>query len=201
MKRLLYIFCFFIMPLEAQILTRDFATGEDLYYKGSNYRVVKMSHPDDYYNLIWKSWTVDDIHINDLPHLLDMKTQKQQSGDGYFINPVVDSIYFNHAGAMQVCPAGWRLPRIGEWDTLLRKLNHTQRDWLLSQHNGFKGYHSAIEDSTIVKKTQILNGGFWWAADTLGNRAYVIKLTNDTWDIGLADIWDYATVRCVKDEE
>jgi len=201
MKRLIYIFCFFIMPLEAQILTRDFVIGDIIYYKGLNYRVVKLSTTDEYHNLSWKNWMVDDIHINDLPYLLDMKTQKDQYNDGYFINPVVDSIYFNHAGAMQVCPIGWRIPRIGEWDTLLRKINYAQRDWLLGQHNGFRGYRSAIEDSSIVKKIQVLTGGFWWASDKLGNRAYVIKLTNNNWDIGLADIWDYATVRCVKDEE
>ena len=40
------------------------------------------------------------------------------SGVGLFINANYDSIYFNPAGAQNACPDKWRVPRIGEWDTL-----------------------------------------------------------------------------------
>lgn len=190
------------MPLEAQILTRDFRSGEDVYYNGQNYRIIQTGEHDEYHNLVWKSWFLDNMRYVELPHLLDLKTQKEQHGDGYFVNPVIDSIYFNHAGALKVCPAGWRIPRIGEWDTLLKTMSSLQREYMFGKLSGFIGYHSAVSDNDIIKERQLLKGGYWWAADTIGSRAYVIKITeNNTYDIGVADVWDNASVRCVKDEE
>ena len=196
------IFCLFLtssLHSQVKITNRDFTEGEEIYYGKDNYRTVKVSELDEYYNVSWKTWLLDDLRLRDFPNLLDIKTQKDQKGVGNFVNPVVDSLYFNYAAALKVCPVGWRLPRLGEWDTLLRKINQTQRNWMLKSGNGFKGYHSAISDSLIIKESQILEGGFWWASDSLGSKAYVIKVT-ETWEIGLADVWDYATVRCVKDE-
>lgn len=202
MKSLLYILLLFSLGLHSQILTRDFTTGEGVDYKGHNYRSVKIAQADEYYNVSWKSWLLDDIVVNDLQFLLDKKTQESQSGCGHHSGAVVDSGRYTYRGAMLVCPSGWRLPRLGEWDTLLKKITLDQRAFMFSGQKGFKGYHNDTVNSQIVIGTQILSGGFWWTTEAKGERAYVVKIhPNLFYETGVADIWDNAAVRCVRDEE
>jgi uncharacterized protein (TIGR02145 family) len=189
----------------AQLFTRDFRQAEGPFYQGSNYRAIDISETDEYFSVSWKRWLLDDINVSDMDNLLNMKTQKDQNLSGYFVNAVVDSTRFNHAAAMKVCPQGWRLPRIGEFDSLLHKISYNQRTYMFgNKMDGFKGFRSDTITGKVFKKTQHIKGGFWWCQETNSEntKAYVVKIgENMFYEVGMADIWDLASVRCIKKED
>ena len=196
---------FFAAPSEAQILTRGFVqVGEGPYHHGISYRAVKIAEEDEYSNVYWKRWLIDDIKAFEEDNVLDMDTQEGYGNDGRFLSPIVDSIYFNHAAAQheKTCPAGWRLPRIGEFDTLMLRLTYDQRAYMFMNGRGFRGYTSEIVEGRLAVKRQLLKGGFWWcAASDSSDRAYVVTVgDNNFYEVGLADVKDLASVRCVSDD-
>jgi len=187
----------------AQVFTRDFRQSQESpYHHGTTYRCIEVSEQDQYYNIYWKSWLIDDIRTFEEDNILDMKTQEGMNNDGYFASATTDSIYFNHAAAMRACPSGWRLPRIGEYDTLMKSITYDQRAYMFSKLGGFRGYSADSLNGSATVKTQILRGGFWWCWESKdAERAFVIKVGDSGfYEVGLADIKDLASVRCVKDD-
>lgn len=159
---------------------------------------VSVGHPE--YSTIWM---IDDIQIYDeQPFLMDLKTQKDQEGVGVFINATMNSGLFNYKAATSVCPTGWRLPRIGEWDTLIGTLTTEQINFMFFKRRGFYGYSITIKDSIPYKTIQQLTGGFWWTSDKMKNRYVGKEFTEQSiWRDGYLEEGDFAAVRCVKIEE
>jgi uncharacterized protein (TIGR02145 family) len=177
--------------------------NEEIFYMGHSYRAVEVAEQDEYYNVYWKKWMIDDIRPFEADQLMDMKTQKEFRNEGYFVNPIVDSAKFNHSAAMKVCPAGWRLPRVGEYDTLMSTITKDQRSYMFRKLEGFKGYSADTSAGIPMMKRQMLKGGFWWCqeTDTSKARAFVVKVgENCFYEVGMADIKDLASVRCVQDD-
>jgi uncharacterized protein (TIGR02145 family) len=147
-------------------------------------------------------WMIDDIQIyEERAFLMDLKSQEGQSGIGIFINPVMNSGLFNYEASKSVCPQGWRLPRIGEWDTLIGTLTTEQINFMFFKRRGFYGYSVQMKDSIPYKAVQQLSGGFWWTSDTLGKRFIGKEFTEQSvWRDGYLEAGDFAAVRCVKNE-
>ena len=183
--------------------TRTRPSSEDLRHHGTTYRVIEVSETDQYYNVYWKKWMLDDMKVFEEDNMLDMKTQKGYGNEGRFLSPVIDSIYFNHSAAEMACPQGWRLPRIGEYDTLMMKIDYDTRAYVFGRGRGFRGYTSEITEGRLAVKKQLLKGGFWWCqAEEGSDRAYVVTVgDNNFYEVGLADVKDLASVRCVMDDD
>jgi uncharacterized protein (TIGR02145 family) len=148
-------------------------------------------------------WMVDDIQIyEERAFLMDLKTQEGQNGVGIFINPVTNSGLFNYEAAISVCPIGWRLPRIGEWDTLIGTLTTEQINFMFFKRRGFYGYSVTMKDSVPHKAVQQLSGGFWWTSDKSKNRFIGKEFTEQSvWRDGYLESGDFAAVRCVKNDD
>jgi uncharacterized protein (TIGR02145 family) len=148
-------------------------------------------------------WMVDDIQIyEERAFLMDLKSQEGQNGLGIFVNPVMNSGLFNYEASRKVCPQGWRLPRIGEWDTLIGTLTTEQINFMFFKRRGFYGYSITMKDSVPYKAVQQLSGGFWWTSDMHKNRFIGKEFTEQSvWRDGYLEAGDFAAVRCVKDPE
>jgi len=151
----------------------------------------------------WKLWMIDDLVPHTIDQVMNMETQSDQKGVGVFLNGAYDSLVINYDGATKSCPTGWRLPRIGEWDTLLNTLEYTQRVAFFNNLRGFKGSKTDTINGTMVKTETSLSGGFYWSItdDSSGNKAWGVEI-EDNYNInfGKADKSDFLSVRCVKDE-
>jgi len=53
--------------------TRTRPSTEDLRLRGTTYRVIEVSETDQYYNVYWKKWMLDDMKIFEEDNMLDMK--------------------------------------------------------------------------------------------------------------------------------
>ena len=53
---------------------------EDSIFHNKLYKIVKIGNPND--TIPMKYWLMSDIDEEDMPYLLDMKTQKDQTGIG-----------------------------------------------------------------------------------------------------------------------
>lgn len=175
---------------------------QDLSFQNHLYRVIKIpimvnGDPDG-----WKIWMLDDLIPYDKNHILDMETQSGQKGIGVFLNGAFDSLKINYEGALKSCPTGWRLPRIGEWDTLLNTLDYQQRVLFFNKLKGFKGFKSDTINGKILRKETIINGGFYWSLTSDEHKAWGIEIeTNFNVNKGKADKADFLSVRCIKEEE
>jgi len=176
--------------------------GQDLSFQNHLYRVVKIPIIENGSPESWKIWMLDDLIPYDKNHILDMETQSEQKGVGTFLNGAFDSLKINYDGAIKSCPSGWRLPRIGEWDTLLNTLDYHQRVLFFNKLKGFKGSKSELVDGKILKKETIINGGFYWSLTSDEHKAWGIEIeTNFNVNRGKADKADFLSVRCIKEEE
>lgn len=193
--KILLIFLFISQVIYGQWSNRTFRP----YYDDFD-RVIGASvgHPESA-----TIWMTDDIQIyEERAFLMDLKTQEGQTGLGIFINPVTNFGLFNYEAAKAVCPQGWRLPRIGEWDTLIGTLTTEQINLLFFKRRGFYGYSVQMKDSVPYKAVQQLAGGFWWSSDTHGKRLVGKEFTEQSlWRDGYLEEGDFAAVRCVKKEE
>ena len=83
-------------------------------------------------------------------------------------------------------------------------LNIDQKFYFFKNLNGFIGYNNKInKDSTIVKNTNRLPGGFYWTS-TIENGKYVAIMIDEKYrnmEKGYVDIWDGLSVRCIKNDE
>jgi uncharacterized protein (TIGR02145 family) len=200
MKSLIYIFIFSFNILFAQEVR--IRRGDDVRVGGHVYRTVEIARVDSFYNVSWEGWFLDDMKWYLMPHLLDLETQKNQTGPGFFVNAFYDSIYFNPAAALKVCPAGWRLPRIGEWDTLINTLSDGQLKYMFNELPGFLGYSRNLIGDKINKDQQILPGGFWWSSTPHGEKVAGAEIDRlYRYNIGYGDQWDKASVRCIRKDE
>lgn len=185
--------------LHSQVLNRDFRYVDDITYLGSVYNVIKIGTPDDY--ILITTENIKDIHRT-TPNLLDKSTQKGQTGVGHIISPVIDSIFFNWEAANSVCPTHWRIPRIGEWDTLFGSLNIDQKSFLFKDLPGLIVSEHSTEGDSIFKTESHRKNGFWWSSDlSTDSEAYIIELD------GRRNIykrktntWNGASVRCIYKE-
>jgi uncharacterized protein (TIGR02145 family) len=160
---------------------------------------VSVGHPEEP-----KIWLLEDIQVReDRNNLLDYKTQDSLRIIHVFLNPVVNRDLFNYSAATKVCPQGWRLPRVGEWDTLTHSITNEQMNFLFNRKRGFEGYVVGMNsDSTIVKNVQKLSGGYWWTSDFHNSRLIGMELTEySVWREGYLLEGDFAAVRCVRDPE
>ena len=158
---------------------------------------VSVGHPESE-----TTWMLQDASADERANLLDQRTQDGMKGIGTIVSPVFNRGLFNLAAAQQVCPAGWRLPRIGEWDTLATSITFEQLRFMFSDLKGFIGYSTMLADSSIVKSTQKLRGGFWWTSDNIEGRPAGMELTSEyVWRPGYLMPGDCAAVRCVKQDD
>lgn len=182
--------------------SRSFRSGNDVYYENAIYKTVEIATENPYDNTVeWKHWLMSDLMIDhELTNLVDYRTQIGQVGIGSIVSPVVDSCHFNFAAAHRVCPVGWRLPRIGEWDTLMLSTTRAQKEAMFPSLRGYRAYSLGNVGDTVHKVFKVLNGGYWWVEpDLSGNNS--VRLDQDyNYDKGKGDIWDRASVRCIKEE-
>jgi uncharacterized protein (TIGR02145 family) len=159
---------------------------------------VKIGNPEN--EMIWM---LNDVNIiEEKSHLLNLESQDSMKGVGIFVNPVINRGLFNYSASKDICPFGWRIPRIGEWDTLTLSLTFEQLTFMFPNPRGFVGYSLSLNDSTIIKKTQNLKGGYWWTSDSISNRLVGMELTGDwVWREGFLNEGDFAGVRCIKSED
>lgn len=199
MKKMIFLLLLLSNNLLSQVrIIRD----QDLSFQSHLYRVIKVpimvnGDPDG-----WKIWMLDDLIPYDKNHILDMETQSGQTGIGVFLNGAFDSLKINYEGAIKSCPTGWRIPRIGEWDTLLNTLDYQQRVLFFNKLKGFKGFKSDTINGKIQRKETIINGGFYWSSTSDDHKSWGIEIeTNFNINKGKADKSDFLSVRCVKEEE
>lgn len=141
----------------AQLTTR-FRYGEDLNYYNRTYKTIKLAIVQEDDQIHWITWMASDLYITKgLKDLLDFKTQHGHRGDGNWVSPVVDSIYFNRSASIKVCPTGWRLPRLGEWDTLINFTNRAQKEFMFPKLPGYKSHHLKVAGDSILKEVKILS--------------------------------------------
>ncbi len=195
----------FLLLITPSILTQvRLKRGNDLIFGNHSYRVavVPILNENDFPEN-WKLWMMDDLVPHTIDQVMNMETQSDQKGVGVFLNGAYDSLVINYDGATKSCPTGWRLPRIGEWDTLLNTLEYTQRVAFFNNLRGFKGSKTDTINGTMVKTETTLTGGFYWSIsdDSSGNKAWGVEI-EDSYNInfGKADKSDFLSVRCVKDE-
>ena len=181
---------------------RNFRPSDDVYYENHIYKTVEIAFENRYENTVdWKVWMLSDILIeHELDNLLDYRTQRGQVGLGNIISPVLDSVYFNIAAANIVCPTDWRLPRIGEWDTLMIAISRSQKEIMFPNLLGYRSYSMGNIGDTVYKKNKYLTGGYWWADPDKSNNNSIRLDTNYNYDKGIGDDWDRATVRCIKEK-
>jgi len=188
------------------ISVRLFQPHDDTVFEGHLYKIVRIGyvrHEDNGAETIdWKLWFLNNLRPYEKDNLLDMKTQKNMPGVGLFLNANYDSIYFNPAGAQSVCPERWRVPRIGEWDTLFNILSLDMKMYMFGELPGYVSYEIVQNDTVTVKKVDRLHGGFWWSSDLEGERCWGIRLDNRrNKENGKGSLHDRAAVRCVRDDE
>ena len=200
--KLLVILLFFSIISFGQNDRHWFPHHDDSIFHNKLYKIVKIGNPND--TIPMKYWLMSDIEESNLPYLLDMRTQKGQTGVGNYISPVYEDGLYNWSGAMIACPTGWRLPRIGEWDTLFNQLLHSEKFQMFGELNGFVGYSHQADEYTITKKIKKQEGGFWWSSDNIGEFAKGVELQrngqNFSYYKGSAEKYSRAGVRCVKDD-
>ena len=192
--KLLAIIFFITLSVHSQY-DRNFRSYQDDYGQTV---AVKVGHPEN--EMVWM---INDINVvEEKSYLMNQETQDSMLGVGVFINPVINRGLFNYSAALSVCPVGWRIPHIGEWDTLAQTLKFEQLAFMFPNPRGFIGYSLTLSDSSIVKKTQNLKGGYWWTCDTINNRLVGMELTDDwVWREGYLNEGDFAGVRCIKSED
>ena len=75
-------------------------------FEGHLYKIVRIGYLNQDINgtetINWKLWFLNDLRPYGKKNLLNMKTQRNMSGVGLFINANYDSIYFNPAHKMHV---------------------------------------------------------------------------------------------------
>ena len=200
--KLLVILLFFSIISFGQNDRHWFPHPEDSIFHNKLYKIVKIGNPND--TIPMKYWLMSDIEESNLPYLLDMRTQKGQTGIGNYMSPVYEDGLYNWSGAMIACPTGWRLPRIGEWDTLFNQLLHSEKIQMFGELNGFVGYSHQIDEYIITKKINKQDGGFWWSSDDIGEFAKGVELQrngeNFSYYKGSAEKYSRAGVRCIKDD-
>ena len=181
---------------------RPFGTGEDLQYNKHLYKIIKLASEDEWGNVYWTKWMLNDLIYTPTNNVLDLKTQEGLSMIGHFINATVDSIYFNPESAQKSCPQGWRIPRIGEWDTLISNLTWEQKIAFFNTLPGYIGYSNrSVNDTIIIKDIVKLKGGFYWTSTEAGEKIWGIEIEPTyNYEKGKADKWDFASVRCVQDD-
>lgn len=200
--KILITFLFFSIISFAQRDRHWFIHPEDSIFHKKLYKIVKIGNPND--TIPMKYWLMSDIEEADIPYLLDMRTQKGQTGVGNYISPVYEDGLYNWSGAMIACPTGWRIPRIGEWDTLFNQLLHSEKMQMFGELNGFVGYSHHADEYSISKKINKHEGGFWWSADDIEEHAKGVELQkngeNFSYYKGSAEKYSRAAVRCIKDD-
>lgn len=196
-QRYMKILLFFLLLSFATYSQWDNKTFRPYYNDYDQAIGVKVGHPEDE-----TIWLLYDVAATDRPNLLDQRTQDSMKGIGTIISPVVNRGLFNYAAAQDVCPVGWRLPRIGEWDTLTNSITFEQLNFMFSNLKGFIGYSTMLNDSSIVKNIQRLRGGYWWTSDTHDGKLIGMELTNEyVWRAGYLQPGDCAAVRCIKEDD
>jgi uncharacterized protein (TIGR02145 family) len=202
MKSLIHIVLLFITTLAFSQWSRSFRFSDDVYYENHIYKTVEIAFENSYDNTIeWKVWMLSDILIeHELDNLLDYRTQRGQVGLGNIISPVLDSIYFNVAAAHKVCPLDWRLPRIGEWDTLMISTSRSQKEFMFPNLLGYRSYSIENVGDAVYKRNKYLIGGYWWAEPNELNTNSIQLDTNYNYNKGSGDAWDRATVRCIREK-
>jgi uncharacterized protein (TIGR02145 family) len=200
--KLLTILLFFSIISFGQNDRHWFPHPEDSIFHRKLYKIVKIGNPND--TVPMKYWLMSNIEEADIPYLLDMQTQKGQTGIGNYMSPVYEDGLYNWSGAMIACPVGWRLPRIGEWDTLFNYLRHSEKNQMFEELNGFVGYTHQVDEYKIDKKINKHEGGFWWSSDDIGEFAKGVELQkngeNFSYYKGSAEKYSRAGVRCIKDD-
>lgn len=200
--KILITFLLFSIISFAQRDRHWFIHPEDSIFHKKLYKIVKIGNPND--TIPMKYWLMSDIEEADIPYLLDMRTQKDQTGVGNYISPVYEDGLYNWSGAMIACPTGWRIPRIGEWDTLFNQLLHSEKKQMFGELNGFVGYSHHADEYSISKKINKHEGGFWWSADDIEEHAKGVELQkngeNFSYYKGSAEKYSRAAVRCIKDD-
>lgn len=190
------------------ISNRLFQIKNDTTFEGHLYKIVRIGYLNQDINgtetINWKLWFLNDLRPYGKKNLLNMKTQRNMSGVGLFINANYDSIYFNPAGAQNACPDKWRVPRIGEWDTLFN-MNMVDIDikmFMFSELPGYISYEIVKDDTILKKKVEKQKGGFWWSSTISDSRCEGIELDNSrNKSKGKGSLYDRAAVRCVRDDE
>jgi len=205
MKYLKYIILVILIFLSLITLSQSrLKRGKDLHHNLHLYRVFQIPIKNidgDITHFV--SWMWDDlIPYRDQNHLLNLETQKDQSGIGSFISPTFDSLKFNFKGAMKSCPVGWKIPTIEDWDTLLNILDYQQKASFLNKKNGYKGFKVDTTNGSINKSTIFINGSFYWTSSQFGEKSWGIEF-DQIYNVnkGKADLADFLSVRCIKKEE
>jgi uncharacterized protein (TIGR02145 family) len=175
-------------------------------FEGRLYKIARIGYVKKQLNgaeyIDWKLWFLNDLIPYEKENILDMKTQKNMPGVGLFLNANYDSIYFNPPGAIKACPVSWRVPRIGEWDTLFNMLSFDMKKDMFYELPGYISYTIIKDDTVAIRKVDRLNGGFWWSSDVEVDRCWGVKLDNQrNKEKGKGSLHDRAAVRCVRDDE
>ena len=200
--KVLILFLLLSQSLLSQVWQRPFRQSEDLQWGQHLYKVIEFGKKDEWNNIQWTKWMLNDLVYTPTDNVLDLETQKGLSGVGHFVNGTIDSIYFNPEASKKVCPTGWRLPRIGEWDTLVSNLNWQQKISFFNKLPGYIGYSNrTINDTIIIKDITKLKGGFYWSSTEADGKIWGVEIQPTyNFEKGKADLWDFASVRCVEDE-
>ena len=190
---------FILMTVNLYSQTYRFGNGSDFVFLGHSYKTVilQIASDDEVYR---KQWFAEDLKPRIVNGVMDIETQKGLIINGHFINGIKDSVYVNILAALKSCPDEWRVPRIGEWDTLFSTISMDERRYMFQTLPGYIGYSSSsINDSIIINKNK-LSGGFWWSSTF--NEEWVNGVELDfqrNLHFGMAPLWDRASVRCVRD--
>ncbi len=194
------LFCIFLLlTITSYSQSYRFGNGSDVVYFGHSYKTVVLNMETED-GMLRKQWLAEDLKPRILDGVMDIATQKGLVINGHFINGTKDSIYVNIYAALRSCPEEWRIPRIGEWDTLLSTITMDQRRYMFQTLPGYIGYNSSLINDTIIINKNKLSGGFWWSSTF--NEYWVKGVELDyerNLHFGSAPLWDRASIRCVRD--
>jgi len=164
-----------------------------------------ISNPD---NIIYKSFS--DARDGKYYNIVDIGEQTWMAENlnydttGSVCNGGYCNIYgrlYDWATAKDVCPYGWHLPTIMEWNTLLGVASWAQlksmQGWSVEQGQGTDVHgFSALPGGS--NEDEIGSIGFWWSNSVEGSgRAHFVSTSGNN----VADVGNLYSVRCVKSKE
>lgn len=105
--------------------------------------------------------------------------------------------YYNWETALRICPTGYRLPSLADWETLSNEKGLQSVEFKLELPGGY------VESGTIYTGTNL---GYYWTSNPYSSsQAFYLQLYNTVYTTGQGEYLQWIkqnmfSVRCIKDD-